>query len=281
MLEGGGLASLCCLSCATNPMAVSYKLMATARRSCAASTMPGEEGERDMHAANRPMRPKDKSIDMRTRAFGVLGFLLLAGVFFSVGVFCVGPRLRPSHGTEPSGRLPSYTPTVPWRSAADDSDESAQPDLKVDVKERSLDEASGDETESVSEDQTDVRLEGDKLTIPLGTDDEPPDARDEPKDKPTTASPGPSLEVKRAATEKSGTLYRVQVGSYASKSNADTLVAKLKDGGYRRASVIQTQVGGRTLYRVQVGEYKTIEDAQELARDLGATGYEPAVVEVR
>ena len=233
-----------------------------------------------MHPANRSMRPKDKSIDTRTRVLGVLGFLLLAGVFFSVGVFCVGPRLKPSQGAGPSVRLPSYTPPAPWRSAGEDSGRSAQPDLKVDVKERSPDEAVSDETAPTGEDQADVRQEGDKLTISLGKDSGPADAPVQPTDKPA-ASSGPSLEVKRSATEKSGSVYRVQVGSYASRPNADTLAAKLRDGGHRRASVIQAQVGDRTLYRVQVGEYKTIEDAQELAKDLRATGYEPAVVELR
>ncbi|AFS79776.1 sporulation-specific N-acetylmuramoyl-L-alanine amidase CwlC [Gottschalkia acidurici 9a] len=71
----------------------------------------------------------------------------------------------------------------------------------------------------------------------------------------------------------SGTLYKVQVGAFSVKANADSLVNEPKSKGY---SPIVVQVGG--LYKVQVGAFSVKANADSLVRELKAKGYEAIVV---
>lgn len=255
---------------------------------------------------NRPVRPAERSIDIRMRVLGRFGFLLLAALFFSIGVFYIGPRLKSAHEPplhpQAGGR---YVPSVPWQSEESEPKEQV-PDIELEVTESGVgdDPAAGQPTESEPPDEV---FDGKSLTITLDgkgktrTDDEPAPsaaekARTSTTSKPKTAGPEKSarpssaqrkdaetsgrssMEKPRAATEKRTTVYRVQAGSYADRSHADDLAAKLKREGYRRTTITEAQVKGRTLYRVQVAEYKTAMDAEELSRDLKATGYEPAII---
>ncbi|TMI97578.1 MAG: SPOR domain-containing protein [Bacillati bacterium ANGP1] len=86
----------------------------------------------------------------------------------------------------------------------------------------------------------------------------PPQA---PATGPTTtpAKPGP----------ETGVLYRVQVGAYISRENAEARAAKLREEGF---DAYVTQSG--TLYKVQVGAFAIRENAERLAGELKAAGYE-------
>lgn len=80
----------------------------------------------------------------------------------------------------------------------------------------------------------------------------------EPKPVPTpTPTPTPS-----------GGLYKVQVGAYKNKSNADKALAKVKSDGYNG---FITYVDG--LYKVQVGAFKVKSNAEKLLADLKKKGY--------
>lgn len=65
------------------------------------------------------------------------------------------------------------------------------------------------------------------------------------------------------------TLYRVQVGAYSKKANADTMLAKLKADGFETYMV---QADG--LYKVQTGAFKSQANAKALADRLVKAGYE-------
>ncbi|HEY9746683.1 MAG TPA: SPOR domain-containing protein [Oculatellaceae cyanobacterium] len=70
-------------------------------------------------------------------------------------------------------------------------------------------------------------------------------------------------------TPKPETLYRVQVGAYSQKSNADAQAARLKAKGYDTYIVV---AGG--LYKVQVGAYSQKANAEAMAKKLKADGFD-------
>ncbi|AFS77586.1 sporulation-specific N-acetylmuramoyl-L-alanine amidase CwlC [Gottschalkia acidurici 9a] len=73
--------------------------------------------------------------------------------------------------------------------------------------------------------------------------------------------------------ESSGGLYRVQVGAFSVRANADSLVNELKTKGY---SPIVVQVDG--LYKVQVGAFSVKANADSLVNELKTKGYQAIVV---
>lgn len=69
------------------------------------------------------------------------------------------------------------------------------------------------------------------------------------------------------------TLYKVQVGAFSIRANADNLVKELKTKGYNPFVVTE---GG--LYKVQVGAFSVRANADALVRELKSKGYEAIVV---
>lgn len=70
------------------------------------------------------------------------------------------------------------------------------------------------------------------------------------------------------------TLYRVQVGAYTVKPNANRMEAKLKADGY---STWVVKVG--QYWKVQVGAFYVKANAQNLSKELKAKGYDNFIVE--
>lgn len=66
-----------------------------------------------------------------------------------------------------------------------------------------------------------------------------------------------------------GTLYRVQVGAYAKKANAERQLDKMKELGYNDAFI--AVVDGK-LYRVQVGAFANKRNAEKLRDEINAKG---------
>lgn len=104
-----------------------------------------------------------------------------------------------------------------------------------------------------------------------------------------TACPGPYLynkitsgqverDIKAAMGSKpepeTKKLYRVQVGAFKKKGNADNLAKKLKEKGY---DVIVKQVGA--YYKVQCGAFSVKKNAQGVYDKLVKDGYKPFIVE--
>lgn len=76
-----------------------------------------------------------------------------------------------------------------------------------------------------------------------------------------------TAEDKTESTE-STTLYRVQVGAYRVKSNADAQLAKVKAAGF---DTYMVQVNG--LYKIQVGAYKVKANAEAMLKKITAKGF--------
>lgn len=70
-------------------------------------------------------------------------------------------------------------------------------------------------------------------------------------------------------TTKKETLYRVQVGAYFVKNNADVQLKKVKAAGFDTYIV---KVGG--LYKIQVGAYSKKENAEAMQKKLKAKGFD-------
>ncbi|MDI6840424.1 MAG: N-acetylmuramoyl-L-alanine amidase [bacterium] len=73
-----------------------------------------------------------------------------------------------------------------------------------------------------------------------------------------------------ADDEDSDVLYRVQVGAFAVKANADRMYHRLKADGYDTYMV----QGDDDLYRVQTGAFRVRSNADRLANDLKSNGYD-------
>jgi DedD protein len=99
----------------------------------------------------------------------------------------------------------------------------------------------------------------------------PPAAAPSPREpaKPTVvANSAPS----QPAQEPSGSGWTVQLGSFASRANAERLVSELKAKGYAAFST-QSGGGGRVLYRVRVGPAGDHAAAAALAAKLRTAGH--------
>ncbi len=110
-------------------------------------------------------------------------------------------------------------------------------------------------------------------TAPAPTPTEP-----KPTDPPTTlpATPEPTKE----AEMRENTLYRVQVGVYESRENANQVVQRLIASGYE-ASIVPFQRDGKTVYRVQTLVTSDKAKADSLKSQLESQGFPAVVAQVR
>jgi DedD protein len=99
------------------------------------------------------------------------------------------------------------------------------------------------------------------------------------------AAPPPLLPAKSApasaaaasaANSVAGGSWMVQLGSFASRTNAERLARQVKAGGFK-VSVSQGS-SGRRLFRVRVGPAQDREGAMQLAAKLRAAGHSGAIV---
>jgi cell division septation protein DedD len=74
--------------------------------------------------------------------------------------------------------------------------------------------------------------------------------------------------------------YRVQVGAFEKRLDADLLVSSLRGGGYAAAVVERQLPSGKVVFRVIVGPYATREAAKEAAAQLHGLGHTDAWVPV-
>lgn len=77
-----------------------------------------------------------------------------------------------------------------------------------------------------------------------------------------------STNIKPAPEKPSGGLYRVQTGAFKSKTNADTMLAKVKAKGF---DTYMVKVGD--LYKIQVGAFKVKANAEAMMKKLHAAGF--------
>ncbi len=74
-------------------------------------------------------------------------------------------------------------------------------------------------------------------------------------------------------------VYKVLAGAFGYKLNADFLVEKLNEMGFRDAYMYTTFAGGKPLYRVQVGAYKVRSNAEKLLIRTKAAGFYNAYIQ--
>ncbi len=89
-----------------------------------------------------------------------------------------------------------------------------------------------------------------------------------PEPAPAPAPPAPPKPPEVAPSQPT-VLYRVQVGAFLRRENAEARAAELKERGYDAYINIS---GG--LFKVQVGAFADRENAQHLADELRALGFE-------
>lgn len=77
-----------------------------------------------------------------------------------------------------------------------------------------------------------------------------------------------STNIKPAPEKPSGGLYRVQTGAFKSKTNADTMLAKVKAKGF---DTYMVKVGD--LYKIQVGAFKVKANAEAMMKKMQAAGF--------
>jgi N-acetylmuramoyl-L-alanine amidase len=68
-------------------------------------------------------------------------------------------------------------------------------------------------------------------------------------------------------------LYKVQVGVFSEKRNADRLVELLKEDGYEAIVISEA-----AFHRVQTGAFSSEANAARLAEELRGKGYEAIIV---
>ena len=78
-------------------------------------------------------------------------------------------------------------------------------------------------------------------------------------------------------TPQSNTLYRVQVGAYSVKANADAQLKKVKNAGFTDAFITQVD----NLYKVQVGAYSVKSNADNMLAKVESKGFDAFITTVR
>ncbi|MED4905219.1 N-acetylmuramoyl-L-alanine amidase [Parageobacillus thermoglucosidasius] len=74
--------------------------------------------------------------------------------------------------------------------------------------------------------------------------------------------------------KSAGTLYKVQIGAFRVKTNADHLAAKAKAKGFNVYVIYKDG-----LYKVQIGAFANLENAKQLAEKAKAAGFEAIIIQ--
>jgi DedD protein len=91
------------------------------------------------------------------------------------------------------------------------------------------------------------------------------------------AASGPPRAAPAAAAESTAGGWLVQVGTFASRANAERLAHELRSHGFK-TGIFESAGKGRALYRVRVGPVPDHAAAQALATRLRAAGHAGALV---
>ena len=82
--------------------------------------------------------------------------------------------------------------------------------------------------------------------------------------------------TKTPDTPQSNTLYRVQVGAYSVKANADAQLKKVKNAGFTDAFITQVN----NMYKVQVGAYSVKSNADNMLAKVKSKGFDAFITTV-
>ena len=114
-------------------------------------------------------------------------------------------------------------------------------------------------------------------TVEPGEDAKPPQKPEPIAERPVPEKPVPEKPVRTEKAASGSGAWMVQLGVFASRTNADRLVQELKGKGFKVA-VSEVSGNGRTLYRVRSGAMGDHAAAQALAAKLRAAGATGSVV---
>ncbi|MFA6665805.1 MAG: SPOR domain-containing protein [Armatimonadota bacterium] len=204
-------------------------------------------------------------------ALGIIGFLLLAAVFFAIGYFFLGPRISPASLSAQHAGAPRK-PEITFGTAREPESTVDIPDLKITKR---ADSAKPKESVEPAKESSSQKEEN-SITVTMDSGSGEMELKDKTPSKTEAADPKPKARPAVKAEKPSASLYRVQAGAYANRENAERLAKELMDRGYN-AAVRSTSSGDRTLYRVQLGLFKSRSEAQALIGHLQDDGYQPAV----
>lgn len=112
-------------------------------------------------------------------------------------------------------------------------------------------------------------------SVPLPAPQPLPQPSPEPAPPAPAPRPNPPAPARppQAAPQTPGTVYRVQVGAFIRRENAEARAAELRERGFE---AYINQAGG--LFRVQVGAFAERENAVALAERLRGAGYEVIIM---
>ncbi len=85
--------------------------------------------------------------------------------------------------------------------------------------------------------------------------------------------------VKKPTGSKAAVIYKVQAGSYGSKTEANKAAEQLKKKGFKEMYVHSAKVSGKTVYRVQLGIFSTKENADKMLARAKAAGFSKAFIQ--
>lgn len=106
--------------------------------------------------------------------------------------------------------------------------------------------------------------------VPAASDASPP----RPAPAAATAKPTPSAAAPRVESKAQ---WWAQLGSFASRDNAERLTRELRAAGYS-VNLARVQAGGKELYRVRAGPEPTRDAAVRLQARLAAAGHKSSLV---
>lgn len=251
---------------------------------------------------------------LKTVGAGVAVFL----AFLAVGYYFVGPRITVSESGRVQLRLTNARDAAPAESPAPPNAEKPMP--KVEVYEKLSPEVTAgsgviigsrevapfdyeryqqkqrerrakrepaptpapEETPPPIEDEYFVPDDAASGDAPVSSDAPEPTvptpAEQKPVDSPTVP-PAPPTPPKETETRENA-LYRVQVGVYESRENANQVAQRLLASGYE-ASIVRFQHDGKTVYRVQTLVTSDKAKADSLRSKLESQGFPAVVTQVK
>lgn len=113
--------------------------------------------------------------------------------------------------------------------------------------------------------------EGSAQPVISSTNAAPPPAPAAPRETPATVAAEPREEAPSESAPNSA-LYRVQVGVFSERANAERMLNQLKEAGYEGIIISGPP------HRVQTGAFSSQENAARLVNELQKKGFEAIIV---
>ncbi|GBC92814.1 Cell division protein FtsN [bacterium HR15] len=244
---------------------------------------------------------------LRTMGLGVAVFLL----FLALGYYVIGPRLtftpegipqlRWRVGEQGSTAVPSNQPPPPPKveiyeklptdvvaatGAEIGAREVAPFDYDQYLKRRAKTRPPKQSSPSESSAGSDASSEEEPLVVPEEAEASPMDAPADTTRPPAPQEPAPAPQptpspqpTSHPPTESGSRLYRVQVGVYEQRENANVVAQTLIASGFS-ASIVPFQTEGHTRYRVQVLVTRDRSKAEQMKQQLESKGFTAYIAEL-